>query len=872
MESKISEKTMREVYFKAFGKEYDSSDRKQTPLPLEIAYRVALNRLKRDKKYEFGGEITEDIYYKSVNDFVFFCLNFPSNFFNIFGGFEQHFANKFKAYYNSYGSYGAMIKLYIELDSDNRRLLTNFAYDYDGSFSKSNVSEVEYYNSVNHFVFFCFNFPNNFMEAFPIHLRVHLSEKWSDAYRKKGSIGAMIYFWSLLSDDNRKKLADWVKNNYTGTRLYELGGALGDVAGMLPSPLPMSTIQPMAKGGRVGYYNNLRDLLELRDNGTKTITLNGFRESIEYVIGLKLDDAELIKIEDGVYETTYANGGQLEIFADGGNIEVGDVVEVKEPNYGRDREYYVVADEVGYDKDGFLISDTKKREQGVFEEEQLEKLYADGGGVDDSVLKDFKTYAWKSKEDVLNDNYEVYFDEEITEKEVVKLYQERMKSGYDFAVQIYEKGKDGKQIYISDSFRKTWKEYDEEQGFFANGGDTTIRAIGYKDGGLAGLVDEEQMRDISFNIKVKSMPKKDGVILHEKVTIEEYEARGEKNIKLPTFHLIYGDSSLAIFDAFNLDEIAGLKREDAVKFINDLKAKGKTERDGSFMAGLTNFAKDEIFMFFNVERLNFKGFANRVLPHEALHLTRYLITLYKNEWIANNLNTPNWWEDKRAIFVDMNDDNEEFFAETLERISAIAIDGWFRATGQKLFENGGDVVGKYYIFDGYDSLNNKPLYRVHSSENNENEYVGEWHKDKKDAIKELNNLLGNAGAGEMIDLFEDYENIPANVQEVLNRYSEDFGEDFGLMDYQDMAKMHDEIYSLGYTFDSGLDNQPMGLRPIGVELNQLRGYEEYGLGGFLLGAGVGALGYKLYLDTKTEKGKQKMKKAYNKIKKKVGLR
>ena len=124
----------------------------------------------------------------------------------------------------------------------------------------------------------------------------------------------------------------------------------------------------------------------------------------------------------------------------------------------------------------------------------------------------------------------------------------------------------------------------------------------------------------------------------------------------------------------------------------------------------------------------------------------------------------------------------------------------------------------------------------------------------------------------MIDLFEDYENIPANVQEVLDRYSEDFGEDFGLMDYQDMAKMHDEIYSLGYTFDSGLDNQPMGLRPIGVELNQLRGYEEYGLGGFLLGAGVGALGYKLYLDTKTEKGKQKMKKAYNKIKKKVGLR
>ena len=226
---------------------------------------------------------------------------------------------------------------------------------------------------------------------------------------------------------------------------------------------------------------------------------------------------------------------------------------------------------------------------------------------------------------------------------------------------------------------------------YANGGQTTTRTISYKDGGLAGLVDEEQMRDISFKIKVKTMPKKEGVLLHEVVTIEEYEARGEKNINLPPFHLIYGDSSLAIFDAFSMNEIAGLKREDAVEHIDNLKKQGKTERDGSFMAGLTNFAGDEMFMFFNVERLNFKGFANRVLPHEALHLARYLISLFKNEWMRNNLNTPNWWEDKRATFVDMNDDNEEFFAETLERTTAIAMDGWFRATGSRCMADGGDI-------------------------------------------------------------------------------------------------------------------------------------------------------------------------------------
>jgi hypothetical protein len=128
-----------------------------------------------------------------------------------------------------------------------------------------------------------------------------------------------------------------------------------------------------------------------------------------------------------------------------------------------------------------------------------------------------------------------------------------------------------------------------------------------------------------------------------------------------------------------------------------------------------------------------------------------------------------------------------------------------------------------------------------------------------------------ANGGEIVDLFEDYENIPENVQEVLDRYSEKYGEDFSEMDYNYMAEMHKEIEKIGYTFDSGLDNMPYGLRPIGIELNQLRGYEEYGLGGFLLGAGVGALGYKLYLESKTKKGKEKIKRTYNKVKKKVGL-
>jgi len=202
-------------------------------------------------------------------------------------------------------------------------------------------------------------------------------------------------------------------------------------------------------------------------------------------------------------------------------------------------------------------------------------------------------------------------------------------------------------------------------------------------GNIVGLVDEDMMRDLSFRIKVKTMPLKDEVLLHEIVTIEEFDALGENKIKFPPFHLIYGKSSLGIFNAFGVDEIAGLQRSEAIEFIDNLKAQGRTEREDGFMAGLTNFSGDQLFMFFNVERLNFEGFASRVLPHEALHLTRYLITLHKNEWLRNNLNTPNWWEDERAKIVELNNDNEEFFAETLERTTSIAMDGWFRVTGSR---------------------------------------------------------------------------------------------------------------------------------------------------------------------------------------------
>ena len=77
-----------------------------------------------------------------------------------------------------------------------------------------------------------------------------------------------------------------------------------------------------------------------------------------------------------------------------------------------------------------------------------------------------------------------------------------------------------------------------------------------------------------------------------------------------------------------------------------------------------------------------------------------------------------------------------------------------------------------------------------------------------------------------IDLFEDYENIPDKVQVILDRYSDEYGGDGSEMDYKDTHNMLKEVEAVGYTFGYGLDNEPYGLRPIGVRLNELKGFED----------------------------------------------
>ena len=94
--------------------------------------------------------------------------------------------------------------------------------------------------------------------------------------------------------------------------------------------------------------------------------------------------------------------------------------------------------------------------------------------------------------------------------------------------------------------------------------------------------------------------------------------------------------------------------------------------------------------------------------------------------------------------------------------------------------------------------------------------------DTKKLREVVNFKLDKFKEGGMVDLFEDYKNIPPNIQEILDKYSEDFEDG----NYEGLAKALKEVEAKGYTFEYYVDGLAYGLRPIGVPLSDLEGFEE----------------------------------------------
>jgi len=83
---------------------------------------------------------------------------------------------------------------------------------------------------------------------------------------------------------------------------------------------------------------------------------------------------------------------------------------------------------------------------------------------------------------------------------------------------------------------------------------------------------------------------------------------------------------------------------------------------------------------------------------------------------------------------------------------------------------------------------------------------------------------------EGVDLFEDYDDIPENVQEVLDKHSVAFEDG----DYRDLEKAHKDLLKIGYTFEYDLDGQAYDLRKVGQKGKS----ESYAYGGYMAEGGL----------------------------------
>lgn len=141
--------------------------------------------------------------------------------------------------------------------------------------------------------------------------------------------------------------------------------------------------------------------------------------------------------------------------------------------------------------------------------------------------------------------------------------------------------------------------------------------------------------------------------------------------------------------------------------------------------------------------------------------------------------------------------NKAFNNFTMSDTYATIVDKAKGAAVATVYEDGRAVVNK----DGYGiSAGEVKLQK-------EEEEV-----EDKSTRKKLFGFFEDGGeVEEGVDLFEDYDDIPSNVQEVLDNYSDAFEDG----NYKELEKANKELGKIGYTFEYGLDGQAYDLRKIG---------------------------------------------------------
>ena len=113
------------------------------------------------------------------------------------------------------------------------------------------------------------------------------------------------------------------------------------------------------------------------------------------------------------------------------------------------------------------------------------------------------------------------------------------------------------------------------------------------------------------------------------------------------------------------------------------------------------------------------------------------------------------------------------------------------------------------------------------SKGQKTEYLNLVEVDESDYYAKGGYMAEGGETEEGVDLFEDYDKIPANVQKILDKNSVAFEDG----DYRDLEKAVKELEKIGYTFEYGLDGQAYDLRKIGQKGKSELDNDKYAEGG-----------------------------------------
>ena len=130
----------------------------------------------------------------------------------------------------------------------------------------------------------------------------------------------------------------------------------------------------------------------------------------------------------------------------------------------------------------------------------------------------------------------------------------------------------------------------------------------------------------------------------------------------------------------------------------------------------------------------------------------------------------------------------------------------------------------------YDETNSRPIARFTKDDLKgiqDGGYVGTtlggYQLNNSDELKQWA-MGGDEEMNEEVDGFEDSENLPEDVKELLDMWSDRLSNGKG--GYDAVGEMLSDFENLGWTFDFGLDGEPYGLRPMSGDQNEINEDQE----------------------------------------------